>query len=237
MPAKIATVVQMFVSPGPKPNGLQAADDGLWYIDQGNNRVYKLDWRTGETLFEADTETDRSSGITLDDEGNVWIASTYDCTIHKIDASNGKTIEKFDSPGAGINATREHLSDPGDRKTKPTGDHGLEWKDGQLYIASPPSQFVHVMDPKNWKEVHRFKAPGFRVHGIAWAKEEGTMWVADTAMGVISRIRVSDGRVYDAFRVADPVEVHGMTIHNGILWYCDDRGPIGRLHVNMDPEF
>ena len=57
MAYKIADPIQMFISPGAKPNGLQAADDGLWYIDQGNDNVYKLDWQTGETLFEAHTET------------------------------------------------------------------------------------------------------------------------------------------------------------------------------------
>ncbi len=63
------------------------------------------------------------------------------------------------------------------------------------------------------------------------------MWVADTAMGVVSRIRLSDSRVYDAFRVPGSVEVHGMTIKDNILWYCDDRRPIGTLNVDMKPDF
>ena len=92
MAYKVADPIQMFVSPGPKPNGLQAADDGLWYIDQGNDHVYKLDWQTGETLFEAPTETVHSSGITLDDDGNVWIASTYSCDIFVVDRETGATI-------------------------------------------------------------------------------------------------------------------------------------------------
>ena len=60
-----ATIDVKFQCPGPQPNGLQAADDGLWYIDQRDHKVYKLDWNTGETLFEAQTSTDRSSGITI----------------------------------------------------------------------------------------------------------------------------------------------------------------------------
>jgi len=118
-----------------------------------------------------------------------------------------------------------------------TGDHGLEWKDGHLYVASPPSQFVHVIEVRTWKEVHRMKAPGFRVHGLAWAKEEGHVWIADTSFGVVSRHRLEDGRCYDAFRVADPVQVHGMTMKDDRLWYADDRGPIGFLSVSMVPDF
>ena len=116
-------------------------------------------------------------------------------------------------------------------------DHGLEWKDGLIYIASPPSQFVHVVEASTWKEVHRFKAPGYRVHGIAFAEEEGHMWVSDTSFGVVCRQRIEDGRTYDVFRVPHPVQVHGMTIKDNRLWYADDRGPIGWLSVSMEPDF
>ena len=129
MPHKIATPIQMFVAPGPKPNGLQAVDDGLWYIDQENHHVYKLDWLTGSTIISFPTETLKSSGITLGN-GDLWIASTYSCEIFRLDAKTGKTLEKYPSPGAGINAPREHLVDP-----SVTGAHGLEWDDenGHLY--------------------------------------------------------------------------------------------------------
>ena len=56
-------------------------------------------------------------------------------------------------------------------------------------------------------------------------------------MGVVSKIRLKDGRVYDSFRVSDPVQVHGMTIKDSVLWYCDDRRPIGILDVSMEPDF
>ena len=232
MTNKIACPIQTMISPGPKPNGLQATKEGLWVIDQGDSRVYLLNWISGDVITEFQTETDRSSGITIDDEGNIWIASTYNCKIYKVDRNSGKTLDIFESPGSGINATREHYND-----SNKTGDHGLEWLDGKLYVASPPSQFIHVMNPIKWSEISRTKVPGFRVHGIAWAEEKGTMWVADTAMGVVSRIRLSDSRVYDAFRVPGSVEVHGMTIKDNILWYCDDRRPIGTLNVDMKPDF
>ncbi len=230
--AKTAEVEFRFKSPGPQPNGLQAEEDGLWYIDQGDNRLFKLDYDSGDTLFEAQTTTDRSSGITLGG-GSLWIASTYNRKVARLDPETGVTLEERPSPGAGINSTREGFPNPAE-----TGDHGLEWKDGYLYVASPPSQHVHVMEPDEWKEVHRFKTPGFRVHGIAWAREKGMMWLADTAMGVVSKVRVADGRVYDMFRVLDPVEVHGLTMHQDTLWYADAHNrDVGRLNVDMTPAF
>ena len=230
---KIADAIQLFNCPGPKPNGLQATDEGLWVVDQGNDFVYLLDWNDGRIIKSFKTDTDKSSGITVDDKGNLWVASTYNCKIYKIDCNSGKTIKIFDSPGQGMNATREHDS----KNYQNTGDHGLEWKDGLLYVASPPSQYIHVMDPESWIEKSKTKVPGYRVHGIAWAEEEGKIWAADTAMGVISKIRLSDGRVYDTFRVPHPIQVHGMTIKDNVLWYCDDRRPIGTLSVSMEPDF
>ncbi len=99
---KIADAIQLFNCPGPKPNGLQATGEGLWVIDQGNNFVYLLDWNDGRTIKSFETDTDKSSGITVDDKGNLWVASTYNCKIYKIDCKSGKTIKVFDSPGQGM---------------------------------------------------------------------------------------------------------------------------------------
>ena len=214
MASNIAKVDKRFLCPGPQPNGIQAAADGLWVIDQVDLKVYKLDYDSGEILFEAQTDTEHSSGVTLGG-GYLWVASTFELKIAQLDPATGETIAKYDSPGAGIVATREGIAD-----ARITGSHGLEWKDGKLYVATPPSQMVHVMNPDPWEEEHKFRTPGFRNHGLAWGPQ-GRLWVADTSAGTVSLLDTKDGRVYDVIRVADPDEVHGLTIHNGVLWYCD----------------
>ena len=225
MPFAIARVEKLFKSPGPQPNGIQAAPDGLWCIDQVDHKVYRVDYATGNILFEAQTDTVHSSGITVGG-GYLWVASTYESKIAKLDLATGQTVAKYDSPGSGIVAWREGAAD-----AQQTGAHGLEWRDGKLYVASPPSQFVHVMDPESWQEVHRFRTPGLRVHGLAWGPQ-GRIWVADTSSGCVSLLGVEDGRVYSTIRVEAPAEVHGMTIHEGVLWYCDAHScDIGRLVV------
>ena len=65
MASNSAKVDKRFWCPGPQPNGIQAAPDGLWIIDQVDNKVYKLDCQTGETLFSARTATVHSSGNAL----------------------------------------------------------------------------------------------------------------------------------------------------------------------------
>lgn len=221
--ANVARVEILFKSPGPQPNGLQAAGDGLWYIDQRDNKVYKLDYETGETLLEAQTVTDRSSGITIGG-GYLWIASTYDRTVHKLRADSGDTIDVLDTPGKGVVAFRNPSVD-----ARVTGAHGLEWRDNMLWIAVPPSQMVYVVEPEAWKVLNSFRSPGLRVHGIAWS-DDGNLWTADTAAGTISLLDPKDGRVLDVVRVEAPTEVHGLTMRDGVLWFCDaSNRDIGRL--------
>lgn len=222
----IAKVEKRFLSPGPQPNGLQATPEGLWCIDQQNNKVYRQDYDTGDVLFEAQTDTVHSSGITIGG-GYLWIASTYESKIAKLDLDSGKTVEKYDSPGAGVVAWTE-----GTDAARQTGAHGLEWKDGRLYVASPPSQKVHVMDANSWREVNSFASGGLRVHGIAWGPDD-KLWVSDTSSGVINLMNVDSGRIHKVIRVKDPDEVHGMTIHKGVLWFCNaTTGEIGQLIVD-----
>ncbi len=225
MTVQIARAEERFKSPGPQPNGLHAADDGLWYIDQVDLKVYKLDYQTGEILFEAQTDTEHSSGITFGN-GSLWVASTFELKIAELDPATGQTVAKRDSPGNGIVAWAADQENG-----RVTGAHGLEWKDGRIYVAAPPSQLIHVVDVATWREIRSFRAPGLRVHGLAWA-EDGTLWVADTSAGTVSRLD-EDGRIWEVIRVPAPVEVHGLTIHEGVLWYCDAAScGIGQLFLD-----
>ena len=225
MAFKIARVEERFKSPGPQPNGLHAAADGLWCIDQEDLKLYKLDWETGEVLQELQTDTEHSSGVTIGN-GALWVASTFELKIAQIDLQTGKTIAKYDSPGSGKVTWADQSS------ARVTGAHGLEWKDGELYIAVPPSQCVHVIEVDDWKEVHSFRAPGLRVHGLAWA-DDGTLWVADTSAGTVSRMDVDTGMICEVVRVEAPTEIHGLTIRDNVLWYCDATSrAIGQLHLD-----
>ncbi|NKB68778.1 MAG: hypothetical protein GKR89_17065 [Candidatus Latescibacteria bacterium] len=223
MSVKIARVEPCFKSPGPQPNGLQAAADGLWCIDQVDLKIYRLDWETGAVLFAAQTDTEHSSGVAIGG-GSMWISSTFELKIAQLDPETGKTLAKYDSPGNGVVA---FAADPVNGRE--TGAHGLEWRDGKLYVAAPPSQMIHVIDAATWTEVNSFASGGLRVHGLAWS-EEGDLWVADTSGGTVMRMDPENGRVREVIRVEAPVEVHGMTIHEGVLWYCDAATcDIGRL--------
>src|SRR5512146_1342835 len=118
-PTQIAVRVERaFRTPGATPNGLQATKEGLWVVDQGTNRVTLVHYEDGHVIRQFDTETDRGSGITFDGT-SLWIASTYDSRLVKIDPQTGKTLRQFRCPGSGVVKWGPRSAHP-----HPTGAHG-----------------------------------------------------------------------------------------------------------------
>ena len=137
----VPRIEKVFDSPDPQPNGLQATPNGLWILDQSTNRAERLSYR-GEVLKTLQTSSDRGSGVTESRDG-LWIASTYSGEIHLVDPSNGATLAAFPTPGGAK-----------------TGAHGLESRDGKLWVVVPSSRTIYHVDenfdpypsdPRTWK--------------------------------------------------------------------------------------
>ena len=206
----MTVITDRWVAPGPQPNGLQAAEDGLWLIDQRDNHLYKLAYEDGSVLARLPTETDRSSGVT-EGGGHVWVASTYNARIYKLDGG-GTTVDHYDTPGKGIVG----FGDPG--RTHVTGAHGLEWlDDGTMWVAVPPAKRLYLIDAATMQVVRSIPTPGMRPHGIF--VNGGDLWCADTQMCKIHRLDPASGAVTAEIDVPVP-EVHGMTLHEGEIWFC-----------------
>ena len=238
--AKVETV---FKTPGPKPNGLQATDEGLWILDQGNNHVYLVTYDSGKVLRDLSTDTKAGSGITFDGKA-LWTASTYSREILKIDAHSGKTIQRFESPGSGIVAwttpRRSPLAPPAPAKPavapsppprrNATGAHGMEWRDGKLWVSVPPSQTIYRIEPESFRIEKQFPTAGDRPHGLGW--EGKWLWCAESNLNAFFRFDPETGKADTKIQLtdADPLP-HGMTIRNGWMWYCDDVGVVCRLRM------
>jgi streptogramin lyase len=100
----IATTEIAYKTPRPKPNGLDLNAEGMWSIDQGpENYVTVFNPATGATIREFTVPSARAaSGICIDDDGSLWIGSTYNRFIIKADSRTGALIQKYQTPGAGI---------------------------------------------------------------------------------------------------------------------------------------
>jgi streptogramin lyase len=250
---KVETV---FKSPGPKPNGLQATREGLWIIDQGDNRAYLVSYTDGRVLRQFLTEADRASGITFDGT-SLWIGSTYNREIVRCDANDGKTLARFYTPGAGVIykttwdpparssplAARTPAPPGESQRARPaalsagapqgpgTGAHGQEWRDGKLWMAVPPSRMIYRIEPKTWVIEQQFATAGNRPHGIGW--EGKYLWCTDSNLNAFFRHDIATGEIVEKIQLADSDPLpHGMSINDGVLWYCDDVGIVCRLKLS-----
>lgn len=204
---------KVFLAPGQQPNGLQAVPDGLWILDQIDpNKAHKVSYKDGSVLKEIQTESIHGSGITYGD-GALWIASTFGLTTVKVDPDTGKTLATFDTPGVG----EPKWGRPRGRKT---GAHGLEWVDGKYWIAVPPPMAIYQIEPDTGKVLHKIDAPGERPHGIAW--ENGYLWCVESNHRAIYKMDPKNGKLLAKIQLkeSDP-EPHGMTMKDGVFWYCD----------------
>ena len=215
----MAKVQDMFMHPGPQPNGLQAAADGLWVIDQTDDHLYKLDWEDGSLLERLPAEVEHSSGVTLGG-GYIWISSTFgvksagDNGAPKLVKCNpdGSTAERYDTPG--IDVVTRGVSE---RKII-AGAHGLEWVDDEnMWVAVPPARRVYLVDPGTMAVKRSIPCPGARPHGLL--VHDGVMWLADTTLCKIYKLDMEEGRLLDEIDVPSP-EVHGVTMYDGQIWFC-----------------
>ncbi len=243
VPVRHVKVNQAYKSPGPKPNGLQATKEGLWILDQGDNRVSLVEYESGKVLRSFDTESKAGSGITFDGEA-IWIASTYSREIIRADARTGKTLAKYESPGSGVVAWSQGRTSPlatppkpqpaaakkGGGQRQPTGAHGMEFRNGKLWISNPPSQKIYRVDAKTFKVEFEFPTAGDRPHGIGW--EGDWLWCTDSNLNAFFKHDTKTGKIHEKIQLsdADPLP-HGMTIWNNTVWYCDDVGVVCRFKL------
>ncbi len=247
---KIGKVETVFKSPGPHPNGMQATAEGLWIIDQSSNMVHLVSYADGKILRGFLTEADRASGITHDGQA-LWLASTYNREIIRTDDKTGKSIAKHFTPGSGV--IYKMVGDPPPRSSpllpkspaapaaaKPaappplntigTGAHGLEWREGKLWVAVPPSRTAYRIDPKSWTVETKFSTSANRPHGIGW--EGKYLWITDSNRNAFFKHDTETGAVVEQIQLADSDPLpHGMTIWKGVLWYCDDVGVVCRFKL------
>lgn len=233
-PTTIAPAVTLaFHTPAKNPNGLQATSEGLWVLDQGTNRVALQRFSDGGVIREFATETDRGSGITFDGT-SLWIASTYDSRLVKIDPQTGKTLRQFRCPGSGVVKWGPRSAHP-----HPTGAHGLEWKYGQLWVAVPPAATIYVVDPEDGQVVRSFPAPGVRPHGIGW-DADGSLWCTESIYRSFFKMDPKTGAILKQVMLpptapeVDGIVIvpHGMSIREGRFWFsCAETAEVYSLPI------
>ena len=106
----------------------------------------------------------------------------------------------------------------------------MEYRDGLMYIAVLPTRRLYVLDPKSWEVQNTWALAGNRAHGVGW--EDDTLWVADTNWRAFFRHERKTGEIVEKIQLTekDPL-IHGVTVRDGYLWYCDDVGYVCNLKL------
>jgi sugar lactone lactonase YvrE len=192
------------------------------------------------------------SGLTIDGNDTMWIDSSDNSMIFSVNHHEGQIIAKYWAPGAGRSfrmkgdppPARPPANAAAPAKAAPKkgsglapgqlpmdattgagglGGQGMEHRDGLLYISTLAARRVFVLDPKTWEVQTFWQTPGNRSHGVGW--EGDTLWVADTNLRAFFRHDLKTGGIVEKIQLTDkdPI-IHGVTIHDGYLWYCEVEG-------------
>jgi sugar lactone lactonase YvrE len=209
---RAAKVVKLFRSPDSHPNGLETVREGFWIGEQVSDRAHLVDWN-GKLLRSVDTESSNTSGIAFG-AGAVWMAANgpavgrarrpADATtgeIVKADPATGKTLARYPVPGGG-------------------GVHGLEFAEHTLWITSLKLQKLSQVDPKDFRLIRQIPVHLGRAHGLAW--DPPGIWCMHSTDRVIHKLDANDGRILEIITLSkDDPDPHGMSMHDGHLYYCD----------------
>jgi streptogramin lyase len=217
VPTRQAKVERVFKAPDIHPNALEAAPDGLWIGDQVSERVFKVDWQTGQVLHEVQTESHNTSGVAVG-AGYLWLGANGG-------VSGRRAARPTDKPfGEVIQA---------DLKTgKTVKIHQLIWGGGvhgitfvpqtqTLWVTALSIQAVAEVDPKDFRVLRLRPAHGDRAHGLDW--DNGALWCLFAGDRLVHKIDPESGKVLEIVKLSpasDP-DPHGMCIRDGYMYYCD----------------
>ncbi|MEZ5365850.1 MAG: hypothetical protein R2748_26835 [Bryobacterales bacterium] len=222
---RTVTPEKVFTAPGGRhPNGLQAVAEGLWILDQSDNKAY-LTGFDGKLKRTLETDADRGSGIGFDGK-NLWIASTYNRKTLEVDPQTGKTLRSFETPGAGVVAFAKNPNQPA------TGAHGIEFHGGKMWIAVPPAVKIYRIDPADNHVEHEIPAPGERPHGISFQGD--SLWCTESNHMAFYKLDPQTGAWNEKIRLAEgSATPHGMSIWKGWMWYSDADGGGGVYRIQL----
>ena len=106
----------------------------------------------------------------------------------------------------------------------------MEWQDGKIWIAVPPARQIFCLDAKTWIVQQRFNTAGNRTHGLGW--EGKWLWNADSNLNGFFKHDTTTGEILEKIQLDDKDPLpHGMTIWQGVLWYCDEEGVVCKLKI------
>ena len=93
------------------------------------------------------------------------------------------------------------------------------WKNGKIYVTAPPSQLTHVIDIAIWTEINAFNCPQITRVSPGLTRRRHYVGCRRLRWHRLSARRRGRPRV-GSHPLKAPIEIHGLTIHEDVLWAC-----------------
>ncbi len=215
-PTRTAKVEKLFKAPDIHPNALEATDDGLWIGDQVSERVFRVDWKTGEVLHAVETEAHNTSGLAVG-AGYLWISCNGGVSNRRpprpTDKPIGEVVQADIKTGKTVKVWSVQWG---------SGVHGITYvpQTQTLWVTALGINALAEMDPKDFRILRLIALHGNRPHGLDWYDD--AIWCLFAADRMAQKIDPKSGKVLEVVKITlqDP-DPHGMCIHDGHMYYCD----------------
>jgi virginiamycin B lyase len=188
------------------------ADGMVWYTDQTNSYIGRLDPNTGQIVdWPTPTPGSGPHGITIGPDGYVWYTGQDTGRIGRVDPATG-AIREFVMPA---NANRPHTP---------------IWHRGAVWGTAQTNSTYYRLDPVTGN-VQVWSAPaGSRPYGID-AAPDGSLWIALFGTNRLARVDTATG-ASTLFTLPNtgsrPRRI--AVAQDGLVYYTDyPRGYLGRL--------
>ena len=221
---KDGSVIRSFETETDRSSGITFDNGTLWIGSTYNREIVHLDATTGKTL---DKHFTPGAGVIYQMAGDPPGRSSPLAKERRPAKAKAKIDPQTVDPSKVGGFQAGQLL--GGRALG-TGAHGQEVRDGKLWMAVPPARMIFCLDPKSWVIQKRFDTVGNRPHGIGW--EGKYLWCTDSNLNAFHKHDPETGEVVEKIQLADSDPLpHGMSIWQGMLWYCDDVGIVCRLKL------
>ncbi len=187
-------VIRTIPCPSPCPTGIAAAGNSLWIVDRFTDKIYEMDRQNGKVLRELDSPCFQPTGMTIDDEGKLWIGSDmpdfgHD-KIYRLDPDSGKVTAVIPSPVDYV--------------------HSLAWEGRAFWVGTRKGQLVRV-DPDDGSVLSSSPIPSNSMSGLAfdgkylWSGDRGSnrLYPIDPATGEVLFVLVAPGPSISGVACAD----------------------------------
>jgi len=199
--------------PGAFPHDVAVAKDGsVWYTDQRNSFIGRLDPATGKvTDIATPTSGSGPHGIIVAPDGMLWYTANTRGMLGRVDPATG-TITEFKLP--------KDVQDP----------HTPAYNGGRIWFTVQGGNRYGWLDPKTGVTMvdtmpHRASLPYGLVNG-----PDGKLYMAELGGNRIGRIDPATAKLTE-FSLPEGAHPRRLAVDGkGIVWYSDFvRGYLGRL--------